>query len=153
MFNRIKDFFAGDESLKVDTGGKPTDRDLQIATAVLLLEMAGRDQDFAPEEINVAFASMSRQFQLSDDETADILEAASTIQEQPEKIDELIKVLNERFSDKQRQKILAMIWNVVIADGRIDKFEERYAVQMKTRFKLSDEQALEARKLAEQRKV
>ena len=33
-----------------------------------------------------------------------------------------------------------MIWRVVIADGTIDKYEERLAVQMKFRLQLTDEQ-------------
>jgi len=46
-----------------------------------------------------------------------------------------------------------MIWAVVIADGSVDKFEERFALQMKNRFKLTDEQAKGARQMAEQGEV
>ena len=40
MFARIKEFFEGQTSLEVDKQGEPSNKDLQIATAVLLLEMA-----------------------------------------------------------------------------------------------------------------
>jgi len=48
---------------------------------------------------------------------------------------------------------MAMAWKVVVADGSVDKFEERFATQLKYRLQLSDQDVQEAKTLARQGEV
>ncbi|MCB0323285.1 MAG: TerB family tellurite resistance protein [Bdellovibrionales bacterium] len=148
MFRRIKEFFEGKATLEVDRTGEPTGKDLQIATAVLLLEMAGADEDYAPEEVKSCFAAFQRQFDVEDDETLRIFESAEQLREEKGKIDEFVQVINERFNDRQKQIIMAMIWRIVIADEVVENYEQRFASQLRTRLQLSREQAEAAKDLA-----
>ncbi|MCB0334113.1 MAG: TerB family tellurite resistance protein, partial [Bdellovibrionales bacterium] len=84
-----------------------------------------------------------------EDEVPELVEIAIAAKCEKGKIDEFVKAINDNFNPKQRQEILTMVWKVVLADGKIDKFEERFAAQMKTRFMLSDEQADQARAAAQ----
>ena len=152
MFNRVKEFFQGEATLQVDDEGNATDQDLHVATGVLLLEMAGTDSDYAPEETKAIFAAMESQFGLSKEETLELLKIADSLREQfetrKERVTEFVKAINENFDSRQRQIVLAMIWKVVAADGKLDKFEERFATQMKFRLQLSDEEAEKAKQMA-----
>ena len=122
MLENLKDFIKGDTSLRVNKGGEPSSKDLQVATGVLLLEMAGADQDYAPEEVRTIFSTMEKQFNISDSETLDILESADQMRQQEGKFDEFVNVINENFSDKQKMLLLAMIWKVILADELVERF-------------------------------
>ena len=148
MFNKLKDFFEGEATLQVDKGGEPTDADLQMATGIILLEMAGSDEDYAPEEVKTIFRTMEKQFQMSDTEVLDLLENADKLRQNKGKIDDFVTAINENFSTKQKQLVLAMVWKVVMADGQLDKEEQKFATQMRFRLQLSEEEAKEARDMS-----
>lgn len=153
MFNRLRDFFRGTASLQESTTGEPTNRDIQIATAVLLLETAGKDEDYAPEEVNLIFDAMESYFGLASEDAQEVIEIAESSRQQKGKIDEFVQIINQNFSPEQRQLIFALAWRVICADGQIDKFEQRFSTQLKFRLQLSDEDILKARKLVETGKI
>ena len=64
-----------------------------------------------------------------------------------------MRCINEKFNERQKQRVLAMLWKVVKADGKVDRFEERFATQVKFRFQLSEELAEEARAMAKEGKI
>ena len=153
MFENMKEFFKGETTLVVNKDGEATSRDLEIATGVLLLEMAGADQDYAPEEVRTIFAIMEKQFGISDADTLQILEDADKLRQQEGKFDEFVSAVNEHFDEKQKLIILAMIWKVIIADELIEKYEQRFAADLRQRLQLSREQAEAAKQLALEGKV
>ena len=148
MFGKVFEFFKGDASLEVDKSGAPTADDLQIATGVLLLQMAGSDDDYAPEEVHAVFRTMEKEFHISQDRALELLELADAARQAKGRIDEFVEAINEHFDEKQKQRVLAMVWRVVMADAKVDAFESRYAKQLKSRLHLSDELAEEARQMA-----
>ena len=111
--------------------------------------MAGSDGDYAPEELQTIFAIMKREFDLTEDEVADLLEIADLSREEKGKIDEFIQLINQSFSEAQRGKILEMVWRVIFADQQVEKFERRFAAQVKSRLQLSDEISQAAKQAAE----
>ncbi len=153
MLERVREFFAGKQTLEVslakDRSGAATDRDLQIATAVLLVEMASSDQEIASPEGRAVVDVMTRQFSIPDKDVPELVQVAIAARKEQGRIDEFVKCINDRFDAGQKQRVLAMLWKVVIADGSVQKHEQRLATQMKFRFQLSDEQAQEARRMAE----
>ena len=148
MFGKIKEFFEGETTLEVDQSGEPTPQELQIATAVLLLEMAGADEDFDPEEVRTCFKSLENQFNVEDSETLEIFEKAESLRQEKGKIDHFVELVNQHFNVKQKQIVLGMVWRVVLADEIIDNYEQKFASQLRTRLQLSREQAEEAKQLA-----
>jgi len=148
MLNKVKDFFSGKTSLDIDKSGAPTSKDLQIASAVLLLEMAGADDDYAPEEVKACFSVLEQQFGIEDEETIAIFESAEQARQDKGKIDEFVAAINENFNDKQKQLLMAMVWRVIVADEVVENFEKRFATQLRTRLQLSREQAEESKNLA-----
>ncbi len=148
MFENIRAFFRGEANLQHDQFGTPTERDLQIATGVLLLNMAGSDEDYAPEEVRSIYAAMEEQFGINNNETLQVLEEADKLRQQEGKLDEFVAVVNKHFDDQQRQLILSMIWRVIIADEMIEKYEQRFASELRQRLQLSREQAEMAKQMA-----
>ena len=166
MFKKLRDFFKGDSDdggsgkghsapvrLEADKSGKPTDHDLHIATVVLLIEMASSDQDIAREEAETVCNLMQAQFGIDDAKIPEIVEVAISSRKAKGKINEFVALINERFTDAQRQVILAMIWKIVIADGKIEQYEQNFANQMRNRLRLTEEIAEEARAMAEDDRI
>jgi len=146
MFEKLREFAQGGrKSLLVGTEGKPTEDDLIVATGILLLEAAGSDQDYAPEETKIIFSVLGSQFKLSEARTLELLEISDSLRADQEKIDAFVEALNAHFTPEQRQQILTMIWRVILADGRVDHHEEKYAHQLRVRLQLSEEHARNAR--------
>jgi uncharacterized tellurite resistance protein B-like protein len=152
MFGVIKDFFAGSkslqETLEVDQTGEPTTLDLQIATAVILIEMASADHEVAEAEAQEVCQLLFQNFGVGEENIPDLIEIAVNARKEKGKIDEFVDVINDKFNEAQKLRILAMVWKMVIADGKVDKYEERFAKQMMNRFRLSPEQAEEAMQMA-----
>ncbi len=153
MFKKLKDFFRGSSKLVVDRSGQPTNEDLQIATGILLLQMAGADEDYAPEEVAIVYQTIGRAFKLDDETAGRILEIADAARGNSEKVTEYFKSLSQHFTTSQRQQIFAMAWKVIVADGQIAKFEQRYAEQVKARLQLTNEEAEKAKLLVQLGKV
>lgn len=150
MFGKVTDFLKGNAGLKVDASGNPTDSDVILAAGVLLLEMAGTDNDYAPEEVKAIFDSIQEEFGITERaEIHALLEEAQELRREKEKIDEFVAEINIHFKSKQRVRLLSMVWRVVLADGSVDKFEARFAKQLQHRLKLTDEEMAQAKELAQ----
>lgn len=157
MFGKLKSFFKGEstleKSLQADRSGQASAQDLHIAAAVLLIEMAGSDQGIAPQEAEAVCELMQKEFALPEESLPELVQVAVAARKEKGKIDEFVQVINSKFDEGQRQRLLAMIWKIVLADGKVDKFEQRFAVQMYNRFRLSEEQAEAAKQMAVQGKI
>lgn len=148
MFNNIKDFLAG-ASLSVDLEGKPTQRDLQLSVIVLLLSIAHSDSNVSPDEINAITGTAFKELGLSDHEAGDLLEVSDFLLKEKTKLDEFIKNINEGFDLDQKQLLMAMVWKILIADGKAEKHEAALATSLRNSLGLSMEQNIRARKIAE----
>ncbi|MCB0352235.1 MAG: TerB family tellurite resistance protein [Bdellovibrionales bacterium] len=150
MLGKLKEFLKGEQKeISVDKHGKPTPYELLMASAVLMIEMAGADKDIAHAEAQAVCDALASRFGIDEDEIPELVQAAIAARQEKGRIDEFVKAINENFNDAQRQQILSMVWRIVLADGKVDKFEERFAKQLMNRLRLSSEQAEEAREMAQ----
>lgn len=149
MLSRIKEFFLGDASIAIDASGTPSSVDLQTATGILLLEMAAADHEIADDEMEAIFSTLQQQFDIGDDDIKELIQIGSGLRQNRSKVNEFIGLINDNFADDQRRLILAMVWKVVIADGKVDDFEKKLASELMTRLNLSHADAERARKMAE----
>lgn len=148
MLEEIKGLLKSAEHLKDNTGNDIPEHKLILAIAVLLLEMAGADDDFDPEEVKSCFRSLERLFALTDTEALQYLEEAEAVRSDKETVSHLIETLNQHFSEEQRVIVLSLVWKIVVADQKIEKHELRLANQIRVRLQLSESQGEEARTLA-----
>ena len=157
MYETWKDVFNPNQSveisLAVDQHGKLSDQDLQVACAVLLVEMARADKQVAPEEGAAVVKLMSTQFGIAKQEVPKLIEIAVAACKTEGGADALIASLNERLNEEQRVKLMGMVWRVVLADKTVEEQEEKLAEKMRRRLKLSETLADDARYMAEQNRI
>lgn len=98
--------------------------DLQLAMAVLLLEIAGADFQRSAEELE----QIRRQ--LVDGLGLDAAAAETLLARAQDRVDtaislhEFVARLNAELDAQGKRELLAWLWQVALADGRIEPYEE-----------------------------
>mgnify|MGYP003593050510 CR=1 FL=1 len=153
MFTNLSQFLSGSARLAINQHEEPQSRELQVAVAALLLEMANSDADFSAEELNRVVSIMFIEMETPEHETAEIVEMVEFMKRDGSTLERFIKAINEVFSVEQRQMVLALIWRMVKADGKIQSFETTLATDLRKRLGLGLEQAVFARQMAEKMEI
>ena len=112
-------------SAAVEGGGDSAadEHAVQLAAAALLLELAHADDEFSPEERSYIEGALTRQFNLTEDEVADMIELAG--KEQQESVDhfQFTSLISENFDLGQKVVLAEVMWGLVAADGQIASHE------------------------------
>jgi len=98
--------------------------DNKIATSVLFLELAYADFDVTEEEQQHINDSLKRFFDLSDDDVLELLDTAKEFRDARNDIWFFTNQIKENFDRERKIKILELLWQLVFADGYMDKYEE-----------------------------
>ncbi|MBE7368375.1 TerB family tellurite resistance protein [Ramlibacter pallidus] len=122
MLRALKDLF---DSLVPATPASAAEEEhaLQLATAVLLVEVMRAEPDVAPAEREAVLAALRRKFTLSPDELARLMEIAEEKARAANDFFAFTSTLNERFSQPQKVRIIEFMWLVAYADGALGENE------------------------------
>jgi uncharacterized tellurite resistance protein B-like protein len=122
MLRTLKDLF---DSLAPRTAPTPADEEhaLQLACAVLLVEVMHADPDVQPAERQAVMAALRRKFPLGPDELERLVELADRRARGANDFFAFTSTLNDRFGHEQKVRIVEFMWQVAYADGDIDAHE------------------------------
>ena len=97
---------------------------LRVATALLLIEVARADysDDFVEEA--AMLDSLKQFFALDDAAAALLLEEARSKADQAVELQQFTRRLHEQLSIGEKQRVVEMLWQVALADRRLDKHED-----------------------------
>lgn len=146
MFERIKQFFEGDEATELDQR-ELAEEELRIACCVLLLETAFVDFRYPTSEQEMIRQIVIEQFSLGEAQAQNLMDLAGAAKLKEQKISRFVDLINERLDDAQRQTLYATVWKVIKADQVVDQREVRLATKMGKALGLTLDQEVEARKL------
>ncbi|PLX86486.1 MAG: TerB family tellurite resistance protein [Desulfuromonas sp.] len=118
---------------------------IQIATCVLLLEMAHTDGEFHPMEATLVRDLMQDRFGLSVEATAELTEFAQKQRESSLDLFQFTRQVNENFTVEEKQDVMEALWRIVYVDGVLDKYEDYLVRQMATLLRLSHRQMIDAK--------
>ena len=121
------------------------DRRVPLALAVLLLEVAHADGSLDEAEWQHVLAILRQRCNLSEDELADLLELAEAKRRQSVDFYSFTRDINWAFSIEEKERIADSFWQVALADGAIDKFEEAVMRQVCPLIGLSHQQMIAAK--------
>jgi len=97
---------------------------LRLATAALMVEISRADSVLEASERTAMIEGLGRRFDLSREETEELLSGAETEVEEAVSLHQFTRRLNERLSRQEKREVIGLLWQVALADGRIDKYEE-----------------------------
>lgn len=104
----------------------PAEREhaLQLATAVLLVEVMRSDADLGVEERRTAVAALREKFALADAEIERLIELAEHTARGAHDYHQFTSRINDAFTPEQKLRIVEWMWQVAYADGRLDAHEK-----------------------------
>lgn len=126
MLRTLKDLF--DTLLTPPGGGSAgsaadAEHRLQLATAVLLVEVMRADTEISPMERDAVLAVLQRKFRLAPDESQRLLELAHHTQRQSTDFHAFTSALNERLDHDAKVRVVEAMWQVAYADGQLAAHE------------------------------
>lgn len=129
MLNTLKDLFnsllppAGAAPGSGPLAGNDTHK-LQLATAVLLVEVMRSDADMGEAERQSVIQALRRKFALQDDELARLLELATSTAHRATDFHVFTSALNEQLDHAHKLRVVEAMWDVAYADGTLAAHEQ-----------------------------
>ncbi|MBC7938882.1 MAG: TerB family tellurite resistance protein [Chitinophagaceae bacterium] len=127
MLRSLKDLF---ESLLAPAGsasGPASVQDaahrLQLATAVLLVEVMRADSQIGDAERQSVLATLRNRFSLADDELERLVELAERSSRDATDFHGFTSALNEQLDHAQKVQVIEAMWAVAYADGDLAAHE------------------------------
>ncbi|MCK5092093.1 MAG: TerB family tellurite resistance protein [Gammaproteobacteria bacterium] len=123
MLVTIKQFFTSYLVVEVTGDQQEGDR-LQLAAAVLLVEMMRMDDVIKEEERGKVHEIIVREFGLSDESASELIELAE--QELSDATDyfQFTSLINKSYTMEQKTKLVESLWRVAMSDDILCKYEE-----------------------------
>lgn len=119
MLHKLKALFAG-----FDAAHPPSERDLQLASAALLIEIGKADHQHDAREDEAIAAAIRGTCSLGDEAIEELLTEARVASANAPSLYDFTHVINERCSEEQKYALVRECWRVAFADGNVDKYED-----------------------------
>lgn len=125
MIKNIKTYFESlfNNDSKDESSHNKT---IELATAVLMIEISLADDHIQDEERNVIKTILSDHFKLSEEEINELIDLAENEVNHAVSLYEFTRLLNDALSISDKINIIESLWHVAYADTVLDKYEEYY---------------------------
>lgn len=122
MLSVFRNFLA--ELTGGDTDKQFGEDDHRLAAAALLHHVIAVDGDVAEAERQRLHELLQARYGLDADATEDLIREAAKADEEAVDFYRFTSVLKSRLEEVDREHIVAMMWDLVYADGRLTEFED-----------------------------
>ena len=133
-------------------GGNLLHRDgieFRYAAASLMIACSRSDFHEDPEETRLIKQILTTSFKLSENTLDRLIEFAQQASEATY-LEQITKLVNRQFSDRDKRFLLEKLWAVAYADGRIEDLETAFIEQIAEGINMSATDVATARTLARQ---
>jgi len=103
---------------------------LRMATAVLMLDVARADHVFEESEFDRVLQLIEAHFGLSPEEAAELVNQAGDKAEDLVSVYDFTQLLHEHLNEDEKARIVALLWQIAYADGRLDKYEDSLVLKI-----------------------
>lgn len=118
----VADLAAGDRQ-----GSDLDDNDHRVAVAALLVHAAAIDGSFSKPERDRLGALLRRHFDLEAAEAASLIEQATAAEREAVDLYRFTRVLIHALDENQRLRLIEMMWEIALSDGKINEYESNLA--------------------------
>ena len=118
---------------------------IQIATCIILLEVAKSDDEFSSIEKSTLSAILKKKFSLSAEATEALMEIAERKREESIDLWEFTHIINENYTKEEKKKIVEAVWEVIYADEKLDQYEDHFVHKLATLLQLKHNELIEAK--------
>ena len=123
MLKTLKDLFNAVLPPQPGRAAAPTEHTLELATAVLLVEVMRANAEVGAAERHAVLAALRDKFALSADEGDRLLELADRTARDATDFFGFTSRINESFTMEQKLRMIEHMWRVAYADGTLSAHE------------------------------
>ena len=120
-----------------------------FAVTILLIEVMHADHQLDESEKRMILHLLQQQFGMDKSDADELYVAATTKMRHAVSLHRYTSRLNSDFSYEQKQQFMTNLWQVIFADGQIDKYEEHLARRIADLIYLSHKDFIKSKHIAE----
>lgn len=118
---------------------------IQVATCVILLEVAKSDDKFSSIEKTTLAAILKKKFNLSSEATEELMRIADKKREESIDIWQFTDLINQNYTKEEKKKIVESAWKIIYADDKLDKYEDHLIHKLAKLLQLKHNDLIEAK--------
>ncbi|NQT27401.1 TerB family tellurite resistance protein [candidate division KSB1 bacterium] len=118
---------------------------IEIAACVVLVEVAESDSECTEDEIDHVLETMKSTFNLSREHAEEMIELARDARNKSVDLWQFTNQINQSFNHSEKIKLLEAVWQVIYADGRIDKHEDYLVHKLASLLRLQHKELIDAK--------
>ncbi len=118
MFEKFTSLFA-----KTNTEEENEFDVIQLAVTSLMITTAKHDGIFDEIEKQEILKLLNNYFKLTDESLNNLFETSASMVDNASDIHQFTSKINSSLDDEEKIEIIEMLWRIIIADGRIDDYE------------------------------
>jgi uncharacterized tellurite resistance protein B-like protein len=122
MLDQIKLFYK--QHLVLSTQEDSSEAKLQLATAVLFLEMMYIGDKVESKEHEIILALIHQNYTLTDEQTEALMALAEQQRKQAVDYFQFTSLINKEYSLEQKIHLIESLWKIAFVDGVLDMNEE-----------------------------
>lgn len=122
MLNAIREYF--DQRIGVRSAKSASRHSIELATAALLVELVGLDQEINAAERAAVLHAVRGKFHLSADEAEALITLAEAEAREATDYYQFTALINQHFSYGERERIVELMWRVAYADAELSAHEQ-----------------------------
>ena len=124
MLKALTELFDTALSGQVEQVPESREHGIQLATALLLIEVARADYETDLTEDEEIVALLRNSFALDDEELALLVEEARAESDHSASLQAFTRTLHEQLTVSEKHHVIEMLWRVAFADLHLDKHED-----------------------------
>ncbi len=124
MIDALKGFFRLKGGAGPDPSPEAHEKAVRLAAGVLLFEVMRSDHNVEDSERTVMRTALQSAFNLTSDETAQIMRLAEDQSRTAASLYEFTSLVDGAFTAEQKKRVVELLWLVAFADGAKDAQEE-----------------------------
>jgi len=121
MLSKLNNFLS--TIIAPDISNDRPEHTLQLATAVLLIEVMQSDTDSTDEERGIIITILKNRFQLSNAEVSQLSELGHSAAKIATDFHQFTSIINLELDAPEKIRIIEYMWQVAYADGQISAHE------------------------------
>ncbi len=150
MIDLVKGLFAKNRESADGTTGKTQSHDVRVAVCAIFLEMANIDHEFSETERESMTGLLKDRYGLSDKYVSELMGASQEELEGSIDLWKFTNLINQNYSTEEKIQVVEMVWQIVFADGKLDKHEDYLVHKLAKLLRLTHKQLIDAKLKARQ---
>ncbi len=118
---------------------------IQIATCIILLEVAKSDDEFNSIEKTTVAALLKKKFDLSSDAVEELINIANQKREESIDLWQFTNLINKNFTKEEKIKILESVWKIIYADKKLNRYEDHFVHKLAKLLQLKHHELIDAK--------